>query len=261
MGNNASTRIKRYQEFKKYLGESSQLFESLKNKNEKAIRLANLYHLCITPGGSLGGSDDRVFEIFYGQRPFDTQRPDPFNRQKITVLSEYGARLHYHLLDNGLVLAVLHPAKTENFSPTETSILISGFIPPEKLIKIVHSHFKLLNSYMQCTSLDGEPNLIDKSRIFWLRFTNHLIIDSKKQPIKAISYASEVLKYALTVGLSGFLLAAITAHYTDTVDYTTQADAISRKISSIDAQISSESKNIVDIKNALENLSKKKTKK
>ena len=248
---NTSDRIERYKKFGQFLKNSDSSFSTLLNCNKRFKDFDNYYTLHICPGGSNGGANDRELEIFYGERPFDVQRRDPYDRNKLNVLIEYGARLHYNLLDNGMVVALLYPAKTDNISPIENSIIISRNIDPNCLLKLSKRHFLFFNSYMRCTSLDGNPNLLDKFIVYWIRFTSHLIIDGKIQSLKYILFFSEIIKYVLTVGFSGFLLSIILTIYIQQHDYTIDIDNVYKKLISIEGQEKIISDQLDIIKNAI----------
>ena len=62
---------------------------------------------------------------------------------------------------------------------------------------------------MAVTCLEGKPTFCDKARVFCIRLNNHLVIDEEVQIIVFLKWLGEVLKFVLTVGLSGFLLTII----------------------------------------------------
>lgn len=234
----SSNRISRYKAFKCFLESSQSSFEEL-SKLDKDVESLNLYYkLYICPGGSQGGANDRLLEIFYGHRPFDTQSKNPFDRNSITVLVEQGARLHYNLLDNGQVVIILYPASTESLTLIEDAIIISSGLNPHRLGKMYKLHFALFVAYMRCTSLDGTPTIADKILVFWLRSAKPLIVNKKKQQTKLLSNTIGIFKFAMTVGLSGFLLAAVMATITPpTTDYSNDMMQINQTTKKISEQI------------------------
>lgn len=234
----STNRISKYKEFKAFSNTSKLNFEKISQSDKKIETLNSYYNLCICPGGSQSGMNDRLIEIFYGHRPFDTQRTNPFDRNSIKVLVENGARLHYNLLDNGQVVAILYPATTDNLTPIEDAIVISCNLSPHQLIKLYKAHFALFNAYMRCTSLDGMPSLIDKIKVFQLRFSKSYIVDGKKQQTKILSGFVGTLKFAMSVGLSGFLLAAILAATSNPIaSYTNDIKQINQTTKTISEQI------------------------
>ncbi len=249
---NSFERIERYKSFKAFSEASKPKYDEISRSDKKFQDLNAHYSLCVCPGGSQGGANERLLEIFYGQRPFDTQRFDPFDRNRLKVLVEYGARLHYNLLDNGRALAVLYPAKTDHFSPTEDSILVSGNLDPNDLRKACKAHFELLNAYMRCTSLDGEPSKMDLLRVFWLRLTRPLMVEGKMQQTRLWVHAVSIFKFTMSVGLSGFLLALIMAvTASPSPDYSPEIGQTNKALNSIDKKIERISSNLDEIRNAL----------
>lgn len=201
-----SKRIERYKAFKKFSENCQILYQDISLSKKNTRDLKAYYNLCVCPGGRIGGSNDRLLEIFYGQRPFDTQRYDPFDRAKLKVLVEYGALLQYNLMDNGKIIVVLYPAKTDHYSPIEDAILISNSLDPNNIYNVYKAHFEFLNAYMRYTSLDGEPSKIDLLRVYWLLLTKPFIIKGEIQKSRFLIGSVNIIKFALTVGLSGFLL-------------------------------------------------------
>lgn len=249
---NSSERIERYKAFKAFAETSAPKYEEISRSDKNIQELNAYYSLCVCPGGSAGGSNERLLEIFYGQRPFDSQRFDPFDRSRLRVLVEYGARLHYNLLDNGRVFAVLYPAKTDHFSPIEDAILLSGNVDPNDLHKAYRAHFESLNAYMRCTSLDGEPSKIDVLRVFWLRLTRPLIVGGKKQQTRLWVHAVSIFRFTTSVGLSGFLLAVIMATTASpSPDYSAGIGQTNSALASIDKKIEVISSKLEDIRKTL----------
>lgn len=62
---------------------------------------------------------------------------------------------------------------------------------------------------MAVTCLEGKPTFCDRTKVFFIRLNKHLVIDEKVQTILILKWLGEVLKFVLTVGLSGFLLTII----------------------------------------------------
>lgn len=249
---NSLERIERYKAFKSFLENSEPKYEEISRSDKKIQTLNSYYNLCVCPGGSAGGANERLLEIFYGQRPFDTQRFDPFDRNRLKVLVEYGAGLHYNLLDNGRVVAVLYPAKTDHFSPTEEAILVSGNIDPHDLPRVYKLQFELLNAYMRCTSLDGEPSKIDRLRVFLLRLTRPLLVEGKMQPTRIWTHTVSILKFSMSVGLSGFLLAVITAiTVSPSPNYSSDIGQANKALSSIEQKIETTSSTLEEIRKSM----------
>lgn len=221
--------------FSKY---SKPKYQEILLSNKKNRDLDAFYTLNVCPGGSQGRLNERVLEIFYGSRPFDAQRRDPFSRTNLSFLVEYGARLHYYLMDNGRAATVLYPAKTDNYAPIEDSILVSiNFNPHHFYVKYAR-HFRLLNAYMRCTCLDGEPSYMDRMKVGILRFCRPMIIEGKQQPTRLYIWTTSIIKFALTVGLSGFLLLLIQSFMVSPpLGYSSQLSHTNKTLNLIDKKI------------------------
>jgi len=147
-------------------------------------------------------------EVFYGNRIFDSIKVRQGFQLKDELLSEHGAVLEYYLIDNGNVFVSLKPAKTKNFSANEDFIMIDIIDKTKKLnkISVIKKHWKYFISYMKVTSLEGNPRIIDKFRVWKLRLLKTIYRDNKALEKKLYAALKTVFKFILTVGLSGFIL-------------------------------------------------------
>lgn len=190
-------RTERYAEFSKFQATGKEIIEGLESKYGSIF--SKYYSFCITPKGRYGGNDKTIFEYFYGKRFYD--------RTVRRVLVECGATMLYQRHDDGYVSCLLYPAKPENMSRIEDFIFLNRHLSPQKITtKLLEKHFKYFISYMKVTSLDGSPSLWDRFKIWRLMLCNQTVPDGKAMPIKIISYISSIIKFGLTVGLSGFIL-------------------------------------------------------
>ena len=64
-------------------------------------------------------------------------------------------------------------------------------------------------AYTECTSLIGTPSIWQRLRMFWVKYFRPVCIDGVQQPIRGLQLLRKVVTFALTVGLSGFLLVAV----------------------------------------------------
>ena len=95
-------------------------------------------------------------------------------------------------------------------------------------------------SYMECTSLDGNPTFYQKQRISYLRYFKHLVVDSKWLPTKFSELLQEVFKWFITVGLSGIIIYAITVITQPKItDSEIQLKKINRTLKTLSDQIES----------------------
>jgi hypothetical protein len=164
--------------------------------------------LNICPGSRAGGNDTRTVEVFWGARNFEIETEGRHWR----ALHEMGATLHFYRDDSGFVLITIYPAYTENRKPIETSITLYIWLDPIKLnnrsfLKKCWNDFM---AYMECTSLDGNPTIYQRLRISYLRHFKHLVIENNWMPTKISKFLKDILKFVLSIGLSGFILFLIT---------------------------------------------------
>lgn len=206
----------RYQDFEQFANSAEALFNRLLDSDSRAKDLSNFYSFYAKKGGAMGGVDKRVVEVFFGNRAidhietFESQDRELPQRQS-KLLSERGASLRYERTDAGTVICTLFPAVTKASRQKEDSILLERIANPRILHsnRKVDAHWRSLISYMQCTSVDGEPTMLDNWRIGYLRSTRRLIVDGRTQTTRTVATIESAFRYALTIGLSGFLLTLI----------------------------------------------------
>ena len=200
----ARTRQQRRNDFVEFFNSAVNIFIEFRDNDPKAEKFERLYMLNVCPGSRLGGNNNRVVEVFWGSRAFDT----------ITLgnswksLTEYGATLLYELDDSGFVMISLYPAGTENRKPIESSITLKLWIDPIKLLdkSFLKKNWKDFMSYMECTSLDGTPNFVQRQRISLLRTFKHLVIDNSWSPTRFFLFLRGVFKLILAAIFSGAVL-------------------------------------------------------
>ncbi len=204
-------RLTRIEDFKKFKDEAENIFRTIAENDHSHKHLDEVFSLYIAPGGRMGGSDEKVIEVFYGSRTIGrvTTIGENFQQRRRREV-ENGAALHYSLTDAGNVVCTLYPAKSDNRRPIEDSILFEYIKSPSSLRKKATSHWKAFLSYMEVTCLDGNPSLIQQSRVIYLRNFKQCIIDNTVQARKVSVLLKEVFKYVLTIGLSGFLILVFT---------------------------------------------------
>lgn len=201
------TRNHRISAFDRFRESSKELFASLSNSDPNAKHLDDLYSLCICPGGRNGGLSKTIVEVFYGNRPIDSEvKIDENARLTEKLVVAHGATLGYLRNDNGQVICNLYPAASENQRPIEDAILLDFVRDPHTLQHRARRHWRYFVAYMEATSLDGDPSVVQRARVFYLRYFKQHIIDAKVHDSRAVVVARDVSKWVLTVGLSGFLI-------------------------------------------------------
>lgn len=159
-------------EYTKFLRNSKDLFGMLHGSKRKNVELSNIYGFCVCPGGSNGGIDNRVLEVFYGNRPANSYKSIGQNWNiSNKIIIEHGALLHYFQLDNGNVLVSLVPARTENIGPVEDEIIIDYIKNIKKLNNIwyLRKHWLFFISYMNQTAIAGNRNILNWIILLYLR--------------------------------------------------------------------------------------------
>lgn len=206
----------RYENFEKFANDAEARFNELRDRDERAKVLSSFYSFHVVKGGAMGGVDKRVVEVFFGNRPIDRVRTvehsnGSFPQSHDKLLTERGVTLRYERTDTGTVICTLYPANSQNISPREDSIILNWIADPKALQSRfkLQWHWKAFISYMECTSLDGEPTVFDRILVGYLRFTCLLVVDGRVGKRKVIEAIGTMVGYVFTIGLSGFLLLLI----------------------------------------------------
>jgi len=230
-----NSRNQRNSDFDNFKNNAKDIFEAFAEKDRSNERLHNLFSLCICPGGRDGGLNDKEVEVFYGNRPIGKKTQASNNFQTITRLeTAHGATLAYFRTDDGHVICNLYPAKSENQKPLEEVILLDYIKSPSTLTKKAESHWDMFISYMEVTCIDGEPSLIQKLRVFYLKNFKQCVVNKTLQEKRVTNLFKEVSKYVLTIGLSGFLILVFTLFKEDIEDRKSQTK-YKGKISTIES--------------------------
>lgn len=200
----ARTRLERRNDFDEFYRTAEATFIAFRDRDASVEKFERLYNLCVCPGSRAGGTNNRIFEVFWGSRPFESITLG----RTWKALTEYGATLLFERDDTGFVLISIYPANTDNRKPIESSIALKLWVDPIKLkdsafLKKLWNDF---NAYMECTSLDGNPTLLQRLRISYLRNFKHLVIDNKWAPTKFSDFVRGAFKLVLAACISGAVL-------------------------------------------------------
>lgn len=206
----------RYNAFKRFFNDSKITFDGFFQKDASANELAKYYSFYAVPGGSSGAVDDRVVEVFYGNRALGAAQQLAHGANGLPTVKrvttvESGAHLLYERTDAGTVLVTLYAATTAALKQREEFIVLDWIRNPRSICskRIHRRHWRAFVSYMQCTSVDGMPTFADRLRVGWMRFTKPMSVDKKIEGRRVSRVAGTVLQYVLTIGLSGFLFSLV----------------------------------------------------
>jgi len=229
-------RQKRINNFKEFFDNSESIFDDISKNDKNHERLKSLFSFYVSPGGRILQYDDKLVEVFYGARPIGIKKTLEDGLQiKEKAETATGATLQYLRTDDGHVACYLYPAKSENQRPIEDLIILDYIKDPSKIKNRIKSHWKLFVSYMESTCIDGDLDFIQKLRVFYLKKFKKYIVSGVIQEQKVKKYISELSKYVLTIGFSGFMILLI-MFYMDNIKSQKEKlsrDTISEDITSI----------------------------
>lgn len=213
-----SRRKVRRRDFDDFVEHARATFARIAAQDPRNAFFDAMYSLRVTPGGARGGLDRRLVEVFYGNRPIEAvtefvTREGREPRLQERLLAEHGACLFYQHMDSGIVLAGLRPAGSEGFRRREEMIPLEWIRGTHALTGpgTLERHWRAFVSYMEYTSLEGEPTLGDRLRVWWMLFVRPTVVKGEHATALCWRAGAVAARFALTVGLSGFLLAIVQA--------------------------------------------------
>lgn len=204
--NDATTikRFNRYEHFNDFALNAESVFKQFLKETPDAKRFDDFFMLSIWNDNDHPKNNVTYVNVAFGSRPLTVSH----HNKGFTSTVEEGARLSFYRLETGEVVVTLYPAKTESRKPIEDAIVLTENLDPQELSDktTLKKYWKQLISYMECTSIDGNPSYCQKNVISSLRYTKHLIINDVYQPeTRRTELWREIRKFVLTVGLSGFV--------------------------------------------------------
>lgn len=209
--------IKKYEnDFREFYNNANEIFGKLQKSDSSSQFFKDTCSFHVCPGSRAGGNNPDVVEIFWGAHP--VKRIDKKNNFKL--VTEDGVTLMFYLLPDGHVTITLYPAKNELMRPIEDCIIVYRHVKANWLLKANNMKplWHYFMAYTECTSLIGTPSIWQKLRIFWLKYTRTLYVGDVQQPIRGLQHLRKIVTFALTVGLSGFLLVSIQQCQKETVE-------------------------------------------
>lgn len=211
-------RDQRNSNFRIFFHHAREDFSKIVKQDLRHANFERVYGFGIVPGGRDGGLDKRVVEVYYGNRPFEsiTEMTNKsitgveldFPTVRRRLLTEQGAELSYQRTDSGIIICTLWPAKTEGFNRKEDAIILDWIANSNSITGLpkLQYHWRSFMSYMQCTSLDGDPSISDRIRVCWLLFTKRIVVSGRMEERKFLTAFGSILYFSLSVGLGGFLI-------------------------------------------------------
>jgi hypothetical protein len=117
--------------------------------------------------------------------------------------------------DDGFLSVLLYPAKAENLSLKENLIFLERRLDPKNLLlkKTLQNHWIYFMAYMEYSSLDGSPSLIQRLRISYLHTFKSMVINAIWNKALYITYMNTLFKFIMTIGLSGFVFVGINGFF------------------------------------------------
>lgn len=222
-------RIKRYERFQEFAKTAKGTFENLAANTSSAERFQWYYMLnTITDDNN----KKRQVTVFWGSRPIRTYN----NGRGFNSEIECGAQLNFYQDETGYVSVSLYPAKTDNRHPIEDCIVVYNTLEPKKLLnqRMQQLLWSYLLAYMESTSLDGKPSKWQKLQVRWMRTTKHMIINSTYQDRRIKTDICKLVRYVMTVALSGILVFVCQILYNHFNPDTSVQDSSNRLIQVID---------------------------
>lgn len=185
------------------------MFEKAKAQSPAFSYFSAYYSFYVTPGGRMGGDDDFVVDVFFGQKPFDATSKNSHGTslRGVRMHTELGASLHYTRDDQGGVFCQLFPAATERESKYDEFVLLDYVSEPSKLLNVskISRHLRWLTTYMAGTSLDGAITLHQRIGMLWLRLVKRHYRERELHRSRLNQGVLHVIRWVLTIGCSGII--------------------------------------------------------
>jgi len=208
----ARGRLQKYAHFQLFADEAEVLFDQLFklatiDRNQYIVRVGGL--------SLKGGKDKRLIEIAFNKRHYDTiEIEDPalkvgdVVRQNAPLL-EVGTSMTYQRRDNGDVVCLLYPARTDESKEQEDLIVLDYIIQPCHLPMLAADHFHDLLAYRACTTIDGNPSLWQLLRCSYLRHFKQRGVDFVCRPARAPSWLKQLAIFTVGAAAGGLITKAV----------------------------------------------------
>lgn len=206
----ARGRLQKYAHFQLFADEAGVLFYQL---FELAAIDRSQYIVCV--GGLEGGKDKRLIEIAFKPRRYDTIEIEDValkvgeEAKQNAPLFEVGPSMTYQRRDNGEVVCILYPARTDESKEQEDLIVLDYVSQPCHLPMLAADHFHDLLAYRACTTIDGSPNLWQLLRCSYLRHFKKRGVDFVCRPAKAPSWLKQLAIFTVGAAAGGLITKAV----------------------------------------------------
>ncbi len=261
-------RLERYKIFSKFLNDQKHednVFKTLMLSDEKAKLINDFYTLNVCSGGFNGESQYNIIDIFWGNRIYGIVfRENHGSNQKFSM--ESGAFMRMILTPQGYINIIITGAKLDDENSEEQLwYIIDRKVNPNKLNdkKYIQKIWKKFLAFSESTHLDGDPSITQRNTAWRIRnCCKSINPNASINNSKMTNYIQSIIKWAITVGLSGALLLLI--NFCNEDDETKQfnqiemqCDSISKQILTIERNIESSDETILKIKNDFDHFYKK----
>ena len=201
-------RITRNKDFNTFRESFKQTFQNFLDNDKRATELKSIYSLYIFNHTPQSIRDHRGVICYFGKRTYETV----FRNQTQTNLAEEGSSFYIEKRDDGYVTIRLFPAKADSYQQKEDFIILKKKLNPKHLKSklILKKYWYYFLAYMEVTSLDGLPSLTQRIIVNYLKYSKPLIINKKYSISRIRKHFLDISRFALTVGLSGFILFLLT---------------------------------------------------
>jgi hypothetical protein len=193
-----------------------EMFRTLAAPDWRVQEFNKLYHFVITPRGRSGGRDERMFEVFFGGRPFDQVHHQSLDTVRHEFILEVGATLRYYRQDDDRVVIFLHPPVARNWEKQQRFYVLQ-VIRNRTLLTgsgALKRHLRYLIAMMEVYSIDGVPTVRDRLHVLWVERVKIRIVPpvengpaSGERPIQGLGRS--VIEIVVLSGLSGWALLII----------------------------------------------------
>ncbi|MFI5022838.1 MAG: hypothetical protein ACHQRJ_14460 [Alphaproteobacteria bacterium] len=205
-------RQKRREHFANFFTKAKEEFGRIAAADSRASDFEQLYSFYIVPGGRDGGQNNRIVEVFFGQRPFDSAERTTIENGRLkrhtAFATEFGATLQYYRQDDDTVVVFLYQAGTRDNQTSGPVVILDVIKNPKVLTRSrkLKCHWRYFIAIMECSSIDGVPTWIDRMLRMWLWITRYEIKDNRANRQRMWSWLSAAVAFFFTVGLAGWAL-------------------------------------------------------